>query len=393
MTITNVMFLKQTAKFFLIPFLIVFLSSCSSLSSMKFWGNDELDLDEPRSLQDISNIKSIKTNWELSFSGENYLGNFVPAFSADNIFFADSTGQIKSFNSSQGKVNWEKKVNSLSSGISSGFGMLVVADTDGNIISLDQADGSILWSVNVKGEVLAPSAISSKFVIVKTGSGELIALDKSNGEILWSYRSKLPTLTIRGSSSPVIVDNKVYVSFDNGRLTVFELDSGFPVWDGAISYVSGTSELENLIDSDSNPIVEGGLVYTTNYQGNINIFDIAQKRSVWQAEASSFYSPLLIKGLIVLVESGSNMKSYSTKTLQESWNSNEFLNRQLSNPIAFDGSVMIGDFEGYIHIIDPLNGKPIGRKKISKKPIKMIISRSKNFYAVDESFNLFSLSI
>jgi len=393
MTTTNVMFLKQTSKFFLIPFLIVFLSSCSSLSSMKFWGNDELDQDEPRSLQDISNIKSIKTNWELSFSGENYLGNFVPAFSADNIFFADSTGQIKSFNSSQGKVNWEKKVNSLSSGISSGFGMLVVADTDGNIISLDQADGSILWSVNVKGEVLAPSAISSKFVIVKTGSGELIALDKSNGETLWSYRSKLPTLTIRGSSSPVIVDNKVYVSFDNGRLTVFELDSGFPVWDGAISYVSGTSELENLIDSDSNPIVEGGLVYTTNYQGNINIFDIAQKRSVWQAEASSFYSPLLIKGLIVLVESGSNMKSYSTKTLQESWNSNEFLNRQLSNPIAFDGSVMIGDFEGYIHIIDPLNGKPIGRKKISKKPIKMIISRSKNFYAVDESFNLFSLSI
>jgi len=393
MTITNVMFLKQTAKFFLIPFLIVFLSSCSSLSSMKFWGNDEIDLDEPRSLQDISNIKSIKTNWELSFSGENYLGNFVPAFSADNIFFADSTGQIKSFNSSQGKVNWEKKVNSLSSGISSGFGMLVVADTDGNIISLDQADGSILWSVNVKGEVLAPSAISSKFVIVKTGSGELIALDKSNGEILWSYRSKLPTLTIRGSSSPVIVDNKVYVSFDNGRLTVFELDSGFPVWDGAISYVSGTSELENLIDSDSNPIVEGGLVYTTNYQGNINIFDIAQKRSVWQDEASSFYSPLLIKGLMVLVESGSNMKSYSTKTLQESWNSNEFLNRQLSNPIAFDGSIMIGDFEGYIHIIDPLNGKPIGRKKISKKPIKMIISRSKNFYAVDESFNLFSLSI
>ena len=393
MTKANSIISKQTSRFFAIPFLVLFLSSCSSLSSLKFWGNNELDFDEPRPLQDISNIKSIKTNWNLSFSGENYLGNFVPAFSANNIFFADSTGQIKSFSSSQGKVNWEKKVNSLSSGIASGFGMLVVADIDGNIISLNQADGSILWSVNVKGEVLAPSAISTKFVIVKTGSGELIALDKSNGETLWSYRSKLPTLTIRGSSSPVIVDNKVYVSFDNGRLTVFELDSGFPVWDGAISYVSGTSELENLIDSDSNPIVEGGLVYTTNYQGNINIFDIAQRRSVWQAESSSFYSPLLIKGLIVLVESGSNMKSYSTKTLQESWNSNEFLNRQLSNPIAFDGSVMIGDFEGYIHIIDPLNGKPIGRKKISKKPIKMIISRSKNFYAVDESFNLFSLSI
>ena len=87
------------------------------------------------------------------------------------------------------------------------------------------------------------------------------------------------------------------------------------------------------------------------------------------------------------------MKSYYAKTLQASWTSDELLNRQLSNPIAFDGSIIVGDFEGYIHIIDPLNGISIGRKKISKKPIKMIISRSKSFYAVDESFNLFSLSI
>lgn len=393
MTSVNKTLGNRIRIFFVIPFLVIFLSSCSSLSSLKFWGDEELDSDEPRPLKDISNIKNIKIDWDLSFDGENFLGNFVPAFNANNIFFADATGQIKSINTIQGKINWEQKVNTLSSGISSGFGMLVVADIDGNVISLNQIDGSILWSVNVKGEVLAPTAISTKLIIVKTGSGELLALDKDNGNIVWSYRSKLPSLTIRGSSSPVIEDDKVYVSFDNGRLGVFELDSGFPIWDGAISYVSGTSELENLIDSDSNPIVEAGLVYATNYQGNLNIFDTAQKRSVWQSETSSFYSPLLIKGLIVLVESESSMKSFSTKTLQESWGSEEFLNRQLSNPASFDGNVMVGDYEGYIHIIDPLNGKSIGRKKISKKPIKMIISRSKNFYVVDESFNLFSLSI
>ena len=42
--------------------------------------------------------------------------------------------------------------------------------------------------------------------------------------------------------------------FDNGRLGVFELDSGFPLWDGAISYQSGSSELESLNDSDSEPL-------------------------------------------------------------------------------------------------------------------------------------------
>ena len=29
--------------------------------------------------------------------------------------------------------------------------------------------------------------------------------------------------------------------------------------DGAISYVSGSSELENLIDADSSPVIEGDL--------------------------------------------------------------------------------------------------------------------------------------
>ena len=85
--------------------------------------------------------------------------------------------------------------------------------------------------------------MNAELVIVKTGSGELIALDKLNGEIAWSYRSKLPALTIRGSSSPVIDGDQVYVTFDNGRLGVFQLDF-VSLWDGAISYVRGSQSLK-----------------------------------------------------------------------------------------------------------------------------------------------------
>jgi outer membrane protein assembly factor BamB len=382
-------------NFFMVIFTASLLSSCSSLSSLQFWQGekDEYELDEPRKLENISNNKKIITNWDISFTGENLLGNFIPSFAGDSIYFADSSGNIKSINAISGSINWKKEVSLLSAGISAGFGILIVADIDGNVIALDQNNGTELWTSNVKGEVLAPAAVDAKFIIVKTGSGELIALNKDSGEIEWSYRSKLPALTIRGSSSPVIDNNMVYATFDNGRLGVFELESGYPVWDGAISYVRGSSELENLIDSDSSPVIEGGLVFTTSYQGNINIFDIAQKRSVWQSESSSFYSPLLLRGLIILVEANSNLKTFFSKNLEKSWSSNEYLNRSLSNPSSFNGFLLVGDFEGYIHIIDPLNGQTVARKKISRKPIMKLISRSNNFYAIDEDFNLFSLSI
>ena len=372
---------------------IFIISSCSSMDGLRFWKSDEIDPDEPKELVDFSNQKNIVIEWKNSFKGENEIGNFLPDFSAQNLFFSDASGNVSSINASTGDRNWSIELNFLASGTSAGFGLVVVSDIDGNVIAVDQNDGSKLWSTNVKGEVLSKVAIDAKIVVVKTGSGELLGLDKENGEILWSYRSKLPLLTVRGSSSPVIVDDLVYVSFDNGRLGVFELNSGFQVWDGAISYVKGVSELENLIDSDSSPVVDGGLIYTTNYQGNLNIFDTAQKRSVWSYETSSFYSPIVSRGMLTIVEANSGLRSFALKTLQESWINEDYINRDLSNAVSYKGSLVVGDFEGYVHIIDTLNGKTIGRKKISRKPIKSILSRSDSLYIIDEAFNLHSINI
>ena len=372
---------------------IFIISSCSSMDGLRFWKSDEIDPDEPKELVAFSNQKNIVIEWKNSFKGENEIGNFLPDFSAQNLFFSDASGNVSSINASTGDRNWSIELNFLASGTSAGFGLVVVSDIDGNVIAVDQNDGSKLWSTNVKGEVLSKVAIDAKVVVVKTGSGELLGLDKENGEILWSYRSKLPLLTVRGSSSPVIVDDLVYVSFDNGRLGVFELNSGFQVWDGAISYVKGVSELENLIDSDSSPVVDGGLIYTTNYQGNLNIFDIAQKRSVWSYETSSFYSPIVSRGMLTIVEANSGLRSFALKTLQESWTNDDYINRDLSNAVSYKGSLVVGDFEGYVHVIDTLNGKTIGRKKISRKPIKSILSRSDSLYIIDEAFNLHSINI
>lgn len=382
-------FLKQ--KLFLLSILLI--SGCSTLDSLRFWQNDEVDPDEPKELSSFASQENIKVLWRNSYNGENEIGNFLPSFNAQNIFFSDASGNVLSMDAKTGNDNWSVKLNFLASGTSAGFGIVVVADVDGNVIALDQIDGSILWSSNVKGEVLSSVAIDAKIVVVKTGSGELLGLNKDSGEVIWSYRSTLPVLTIRGNSSPVIVDNLVYASFDNGRLGVFELNSGFQIWDGAISYVSGASELENLIDSDSNPVIEGGLIYTTNYQGNLNIFDPSQKRSVWSNNASSFFSPIISRGMLMVVEENSSIKSFALKTLEESWINSDYLNRDLSNGVSYKDNIVVGDFEGYVHVINILNGRTVGREKLSRNPIKTILSRSDSLYVIDEAFNLISIDL
>ena len=374
-------------------FSIVLILTISSCSSIAFWESDEVDPDEPRELIDFNEKFEFTENWEANFKGESILNNFVPAFSGSSLFFVDPEGNVKSMDVNSGEVLWDSELEIIvSTGIVAGFGRLFLSDDQGNLICLNQDDGSLLWKSFAGGEVLANVDVDAGLVVVKTASGFLNAFDIETGVEEWSYRSQAPNLTVRGSSSPVIDENLVYATFDNGRIGAFNLKTGLPVWDGAISFTEGVSELDNLIDADSSPVLEGNRIYTVNFQGNLSVFDAAQRRAVWESKESSFYEPFILRGVLGIISSDSKISTYSSRTFEDSWKLEEYALRELSNPETFKGHILIGDLEGYIHAIDPLTGITVARKKISRNKITTLISRSDSFYAIDEKMRLFSLS-
>ncbi len=375
---------------FLSLILILTISSCSSIA---FWQSDEVDLDEPRELIDFNERFEFTENWEMKFKGESNLNSFIPAFAGNSLFFVDPEGNVTSIDINSGEVLWDSELETIvSAGIVAGFGRLFLSDDQGNLICLDQDDGSLLWKTFAGGEVLANVDVDAGLVVVKTASGFLNAFDLENGSEEWSYRSQAPNLTVRGSSSPVIDNNIVYATFDNGRIGAFNLKTGLPIWDGAISFTEGVSELDNLIDADSSPVLEGSRIYTVNFQGNLSVFDSAQRRTVWESKESSFYEPFILRGVLGIISADSKISTYSSRTFEGSWKLDEYALRELSNPETFKGYILIGDLEGYIHAIDPLTGITVARKKISRNKIITLISRSDSFYAIDEKMRLFSLS-
>ena len=372
---------------------LIFIFLISSCSSIAFWQSDEIDLDEPRELAEFNERFEFIEIWEAKFKGESALNNFVPDFSGNNLFFVDPEGNVSNIDIESGELLWESKLEiSISSGIVAGFERLFLSDDQGNLICLDQEDGTILWTSFAGGEVLANVAVDAGLVIVKTASGFLNAFDIESGYEEWSYRSQTPNLTVRGSSSPVIDDNIVYATFDNGRIGAFNLKTGLPIWDGAISFTEGVSELDNLIDADSSPVLDGNRIYTVNFQGNLSVLDAAQRRTVWESKESSFYEPFILRGVLGIISADSKISTYSSRTFEDSWKLEEYALRELSNPETYKGHIILGDLEGYIHAIDPLTGITVARKKISRNKIITLISRSDSFYAIDEKMRLFSLS-
>ena len=176
-------------------------------------------------------------------------------------------------------------------------------------------------------------------------------------------------MTVRGTGESIIENGIVFSTFDNGRLGAFQLETGFFLWDAPISFVEGSSELENLIDADSAPILAKQLIFATNYQGNLTAFDIAQKRPVWNASASSFYSPIVANNMIMVIQDDGSILSFSLANLSPSWTSEEYLRRELSSGAAYKNLLLIGDLDGYVHVINPMTGITVGRKKVSGNQI------------------------
>ena len=380
----------------LILFLLIgILSSCSSLSSLNFWSDDsDEDISKPAELVSFQEEASVNIVWKKSFKSSNELGSFKPAFYAGQMLVADSDGEITSLNPKTGKVNWTKTLErELAAGVVSGFGKFVVSDTEGNVLGFDLESQESLWETNIGGEVLANAVIDASLVVVKNSVGELVALDSSSGEQKWTFRSQLPALTVRGTGEPIIKDGIVFSTFDNGRLGAFQLNTGFFLWDGPISFVEGSSELENLLDADSSPVFANQLIFATNYQGNLTAFDLAQKRPVWNSKASSFHSPVIGQGMIMVIQDDGSIISFSSTNLAPSWVSEEYKIRDLSNGEIFENYMLVGDLEGYLHLINPMTGKTVGRKKVSGNPIKSLVTYGGLAYTIDQDSNLVAISL
>jgi len=378
-------------KNLLISICLILISSCSTLA---FWSDDDVDNLKPVELKPIQKDFSISVKWKKSLKGESNLASFKPSYYSGNMLVADPEGSIVSLNPKTGKENWKIGLDrQLSAGIASGFGKLIVSDVNGFVIAINSDTQEIIWEKNVGGEVLSRAQVTASLIIVKNSVGELIALNSNSGEQKWIYRSQLPALTIRGTGEPILEDGIVYASFDNGRLGAFQLETGLFLWDQPISFVEGSSELENLIDADSAPVITKQLLFAANYQGNLTAFDISQKRPVWNSKSSSFHSPVVTNNMIMVIQDNGSILSFSLVNLDPAWTSQEYLRRQLSSGVMYKNLMLVGDFEGYVHAINPLTGLTQGRKKVSVEPIISIVTFRDLAYVVDQDSNIIAIKL
>jgi len=368
----------------LIILTVFVLSSCSSLSSLKFWGDDDEE-EGPEELYSIENNRSLEKNWSFSNDNETLYGRLIPAIYEGKVFYINSTGYISSVDLDSGKLLWSKETQDIvSSGIDVNFKTISYGTLDGSIVALDYKDGRELWRSATSSESLSPPANSGSHLVIQTVDGRVAGYNLKNGNQEWFHQTVLPSLTLRGTSRPFIDQGFIFTGFAGGKIAMIYPDSGAIRLELPVTLNEGKSELERIVDVDGRSIIVNNLLVAASYQGNISAINLRDGRPTWQEEISTVKDLTSNGNRIVAVDEKSLIKAFGAATGARIWDQEDLKLRKLTSPVSIRNLIAVGDFEGYIHLLNAQSGNFEGRKKVSRNAITEIISTG-NFLLVADS--------
>ena len=343
----------------------LYLTGCGWTKSL-FGGEDNSI--PPTELEDITESVQIRSVWSEN-TGVGLDEAFVtlqPAITESNIYTVDREGQVTSLNLGTGSVNWQVELDmTITGGVGAGRGILIIGNNRGEIIVLNADDGSVKWKKELSSVILSAPLVQDDVLMVRTGDGRVFGLNAENGSQKWVYDRGVPVLTLRGNSSPLIGGRElVFTGFDSGKVAAVGVQHGRLLWEANATVPKGRSDLERLVDIDGNMVLVGRVLYVVTYQGRIVAVDAIEGEILWAKEMSSYAGISANERHIYVTDSESNLWAVDRVSGNMIWKQDKLAYRQLTAPVSIGEYILVGDFEGYVHIISQLDGGLVGREKI-----------------------------
>lgn len=321
----------------------------------------------PVKLTAVKNEFSVRKLWSRDIgegASDNYL-KLTPAISGEQMYTIDHKGTVTAFNTKTRVVIWEKELaTKIGSPVTLHKDQLLIGTSDGSVFSLSKKSGKINWRSTISSEVLAAPQAAQGIVVVRCVNGQLYGLDLETGKQLWLIEQRTPSLTLRGTSEPVISGDLVLNTFDNGRLVAVNLQSGKIIWQSSIAVPKGRTDLERMIDADANPVVVDDIVYAVAFQGRLVAMQLGSGRIIWTRDLDSYVGMAVDPYKIYLADSQGIIWALDRATGATLWKQDALLRRSITKPQLHKQYIIVADFNGFLHWIRRDNGKIAARVRL-----------------------------
>ncbi|HEX4856368.1 MAG TPA: outer membrane protein assembly factor BamB [Limnobacter sp.] len=335
----------------------------STMSSLNPFAGDAL---KPAELKPFTPQLKVNNAWSVDV-GDSEQGNFAPVLFDSTVYAASEEGQVTAIDKATGKVKWKAKTDAkLRAGVAVVLDTVAVIDVNNRLTAFD-FQGKQKWQVGLGVDVSSIPVGATNTILVRGIDFSVMAFSASNGAQRWKYTRQLPPLTLR-VDTPVDVNNaRVYAGFPGGRLVALDLNGGAVVWEGALASPTGTTEIERISDITGKPVYNFREVCAAAFQGKLGCLDSVSGRPVWTVDFSAPSGASVDDRYLIAPNELGDLFAFSRSGGKQAWRIDTFQRRQPTTPAVIGRAAAVGDFEGYVHLVDRDNGKTLARTRVGSK--------------------------
>ncbi len=215
-----------------------------------------------------------------------------------------------------------------------------VVDDDGTVSAVALDDGSVAWTAETLGEVLAPVAVADGRVFVTSRDtdgqrAELVAMDEDGGEVAWRFT---PSVAGSSGSAPAVVDGSVVAGVADRSVHALAAADGAERW----------SRLALSLFSPANaPAVTADAVYAVDVSGGLYRLDVATGTRVWDHQFNQLVvrsSPVVSGGSVLVGLNDGRLVAVDAASGNLVWQSAP--SAGLVGPIALAGDTLVASKGG-----------------------------------------------
>lgn len=321
---------------------------------------------EPMALDSFTALVPARQVWTAQIGATH--PQLVPVARGERVFVASAAGTLAALDGRTGGEVWRVNLAApLSAGVGSDGTTAAVVTSNNQLVAV--ANGAEVWRTQLPARVFTPPLVAGQRVFVLAGDRSVSAFDARTGARLWSQAPRgTDPLVLQQAGVLLPVGDVLYAGI-GGRLTAYNPNTGAVRSESALATPRGVNEIERLVDLVGPAGRVDTVVCARAYQATVGCVNTAGPSVLWTRPSVGAVGVDADADYVFTTEGNGRVQALRRNNGEPVWSHDRLLHRGLTAPLAAGRSIVVGDAQGFVHLLSRMDGGLLNRLPTDGSPI------------------------
>lgn len=303
---------------------------------------------------------------------------------------ASTDGDIVSFDIATGKERWRAQAHADLSAMVGSDGRYAAVVTQANeLLAFDQ--GKLLWRERLPGRVITAPLVAGERVFVQAVDRSVRAYDVLDGRWLWQYQRPGGEPLALATSGVITAFRDTLLVGQGARLVGLDPLKGTVRFDVNVGTPRGTNEVERLADLVGPLARADDEACVRAFQLSVACMELNRGSLRWTRPQAGRQAVAANERMVVGSDGADRLSAWKTENGDLLWRVDRLTYRNLSAPALWGNRVVVGDYDGYLHVLAPEDGRTLARTELDSALVAAPVVVDQTLLVVTRKGTLYAL--